>query len=94
MTYLDQGWAAVWGHQRREGQAAFVFEVADWAVDRQLDKSGAFLEDLSPQEPSSKTGSLAEGLVGRLCRRGGAGRPLRRVMACGEPVHGHAPGPS
>jgi len=58
-----QGWAAVWGHQRREGQAAFVFELADWAVDRQLNKSGAFLEDLSPQEPSFKTGFLAEGIA-------------------------------
>jgi hypothetical protein len=58
-----QGWSAIFDGQRRDEQAAFVFELADWAVERQLDKNGAFLENLSPNEPSFNTGFLAEGIA-------------------------------
>jgi hypothetical protein len=58
-----QGWSAVFARQHRDEQAAFVFELADWALDRQLDTTGAFLENLSPDEPSFNTGFLAEGIA-------------------------------
>ncbi len=58
-----QGWSAVHAHHRADDQAAFVFELADWAIDRQLETTGAFLEDLSPDEPSFNTGFIAEGIA-------------------------------
>jgi len=58
-----QGWSAVHRHYRSDDQAGFVFELADWAIDRQLDTSGAFLEELSPDEPSFNTGFIAEGVA-------------------------------
>lgn len=61
--WQTQGWAAVWHRQRRDEQADFVFELADWAIERQLDRTGAFLEDMSPNEPSFNTGFLAEGIA-------------------------------
>ncbi len=58
-----QAWSAIWRHHRSDDQAAFVFEMADWAIARQLDKNGAFLENLSPTEPSFNTGFIAEGIA-------------------------------
>jgi orotate phosphoribosyltransferase/AMMECR1 domain-containing protein len=58
-----QAWSAIWRHHRSDDQAAFVFEMADWAIERQLDKNGAFLENLSPSEPSFNTGFIAEGIA-------------------------------
>ena len=61
--WQPQGWAAAWRLSGHDDQAQFVFEAADWAVERQLAKSGAFLEDLGYEEPSANTGFLAEGIA-------------------------------
>jgi orotate phosphoribosyltransferase len=61
--WLAQGWAAVSEVTRDQEDADIAFTAADWAADRQLDKSGAFLEDLSPDEPSFNTGFVAEGIA-------------------------------
>jgi hypothetical protein len=68
-----QGWEAVHAIDPDPRFAALVFEVADWALERQLDKNGAFLEDLSPHEPSFNTGFIAEGIAAAwaLARRTG-----------------------
>jgi orotate phosphoribosyltransferase/AMMECR1 domain-containing protein len=61
--WQPQGWAAICRLTGDADQASYVFEVADWALDRQLATSGAFLEDLSPTEPSFNTGFVAEGVA-------------------------------
>lgn len=61
--WQPQGWAAAWELDRDDRKAAFVFRCADWALDRQLEKNGAFLEELSPTEPSFNTGFVAEGIA-------------------------------
>ena len=58
-----QGWEAVHRVAPDPGIADHVFEVVDWAIDRQLTKNGAFLEDLSEKEPSFNTGFMAEGVA-------------------------------
>lgn len=61
--WQPQGWEAV---QRARGTCAgrkLAFAVADWAIERQLSRSGAFLETLSPHEPSFNTGFIAEGVA-------------------------------
>ena len=61
--WQTQGWAAVHECARRPEMAAFVCEIADWAIQRQLKKNGAFLEDLSPDEPSFNSAFIAEGIA-------------------------------
>ena len=58
-----QGWEAVHRLNPDPAIADHVFEIADWAIDRQLTKNGAFLEDLSEKEPSFNTGFIAEGMA-------------------------------
>jgi AMMECR1 domain-containing protein len=61
--WQPQGWEAV---HRARGTCAgrkLAFAVADWAIERQLSRSGAFLETLSPHEPSFNTGFIAEGIA-------------------------------
>jgi hypothetical protein len=43
--------------------AQLAFAVTDWSIERQLASTGAFLEDLSPDEPSFNTGFVAEGVA-------------------------------
>ncbi len=58
-----QAWSAVHGLSRAPEHAAFVFEMADWALDWQLRKNGAFLTDLHPEGPSFHTACVAEGIA-------------------------------
>jgi hypothetical protein len=58
-----QGWNAVHAIELRADIAGYVFELADWAIDRQLKKNGAFLDDFSDTEPSFDTGFIAEGIA-------------------------------
>ncbi len=63
--WQPQGWQAILeaAADPVAGAREFIFEAAEWAIERQLEKNGAFLEDLSPDEPSFNTGFLAEGIA-------------------------------
>jgi len=61
--WLAQGWGAAHALSGDAQDAALVFRVADWLCDRQLDANGAFLEELSINEPSFNTGFVAEGIA-------------------------------
>ena len=63
-SWLAQGWSAVHDLTGDRAHAAVAFDAADWAIGRQLEKNGAFLEDMSPDEPSFNTGFVAEGIAG------------------------------
>ena len=72
-----QAWSAVHARLADSESAAMTFEIADWAIDRQLDTTGAFLETLSAEEPSFNTGFIAEGIAAAWAtalRVGDAGR--------------------
>jgi AMMECR1 domain-containing protein/orotate phosphoribosyltransferase len=43
--------------------AATAFEVADWCIDWQIEATGAFLTDLSPDGPSFHTAFIAEAIA-------------------------------
>jgi hypothetical protein len=68
-----QGWEAIHRINPDPAIADHVFGIADWAIDRQLTKNGAFLEDLSEKEPSFNTGFIAEGMAAAwaMARRAG-----------------------
>jgi hypothetical protein len=61
--WQPQAWAAMSQLTRDDDQVRFVFEVTDWAIERQLDKSGAFLEDLGYLEPTFNSAFVAEGVA-------------------------------
>jgi len=61
--WLPQGMAALYRARPDPEAAALAFAAVDWALERQLTHSGAFLEDLSPDEPSFNTGFIAEGVA-------------------------------
>lgn len=61
--WLQQGWAQIAQRTGDDQHASFVYEIAEWAMDRQLRKNGAFLETLSRSEPSFNTGFIAEGVA-------------------------------
>lgn len=63
-SWLAQGWAAVGDLTRDVHDVEIAYAAADWVAERQLEKNGAFLEDLSPDEPSFNTGFVAEGVAG------------------------------
>lgn len=57
-----QAWSALHALTDADEHAAFVFEMADWALDWQLEKNGAFLTDLHVDGPSFHTACVAEGI--------------------------------
>ncbi len=61
--WQPQGWRAVYELSGNSEQAELAYAAADWAIAQQLEKNGAFLEDLSPDEPSFDTGFIAEGIA-------------------------------
>lgn len=61
--WQTQAWAAVYTLTHSRAQAEAVFEIADWALDWQLETNGAFLTDLNPNGPSFHTAFIAEGIA-------------------------------
>jgi orotate phosphoribosyltransferase/AMMECR1 domain-containing protein len=61
--WQTQGWAALNGLTGAEPMATFVYELADWAIRYQLDKSGAFLVDYAPEGPGFHTACVLEALA-------------------------------
>ncbi|CAB3749173.1 hypothetical protein [Paraburkholderia humisilvae] len=61
--WLPQGMQAVHLVTADPAAAQLAFAATDWCIERQLTSTGAFLEDLSPDEPSFNTGFIAEGVA-------------------------------
>jgi AMMECR1 domain-containing protein len=58
-----QAWASLYRRFRRPEFADFVFELADWVIERQLKVSGTFLVDYDPSGPGFYTACVLEGLA-------------------------------
>jgi orotate phosphoribosyltransferase len=85
--WQTQAWAAMHALTNDPEHAAFVFEMADWAADRQLERTGAFITELSPTGPSFHAAFLAEGMAaawGLAQRTGDAARARRYAHSCHE----------
>jgi hypothetical protein len=61
--WQTQAWAAIHKFTGDPEHADFVFEIADWALDWQHERTGTFISDLSPTGPSFHTGFLTEGIA-------------------------------
>jgi hypothetical protein len=60
--WQGQAWSLLYRLSGNLAYADFVFELADWALERQLDKNGAFVMDLWPTGPSFHTACAAEAI--------------------------------
>jgi len=87
--WLPQGMAAVHRILADPAAARLAFAATDWSIERQLASTGAFLEDLSPDEPSFNTGFIAEGVAAAWAialRIGDAERAARYAAAWRDAV--------
>jgi orotate phosphoribosyltransferase len=83
--WQTQAWAAIHSLTGDPEHADFVFEIADWALDWQHERTGAFISDLSPTGPSFHTGFLAEGIAAAwmlALRLGDGERAARYAHSC------------
>jgi len=65
--WQTQAWAALYKQTADASMAFFVFELADWALERQLDKNGAFLVDYAREGPGFHTACVLEALADAWC---------------------------
>jgi hypothetical protein len=75
--WQTQGWSAVHALSGRAEQARFVFELADWALARQSESTGAFVTSLHPAGPSFHTAFLLEGIAAAMRTAARAGDEAR-----------------
>jgi AMMECR1 domain-containing protein/orotate phosphoribosyltransferase len=82
--WLAQGFGALHFLTEEGRDADLAYAVADWVGDRQLAKNGAFLEELSSNEPSFNAGFVAEGVAAAWCVAEERGDDIRarRYEAC------------
>jgi len=83
--WQTQAWAAIHKVTGDPEHADFAFEIADWALDWQHERTGAFISDLSPTGPSFHTGFLAEGIAAAwmlALRLGDGERAARYAHSC------------
>jgi hypothetical protein len=66
VTWLMQAFANWWQITNNKEFASFVFEVADWLLGYQQDKTGGFINDHQPGAPGYTTAVYLEGIAAAL----------------------------
>jgi len=66
VTWLLQAFAKWWQVTKQQPFADLVFEVADWLLGYQQEKTGAFINDHQPDTPGYTTAVYLEGLAAAL----------------------------
>jgi len=66
VSWMSLAWSAWWRLCRDPEMAAFVFEIADWILGFQSEKSGGFLTDHQPDTPGYTTAVYLEGIAAAL----------------------------
>jgi orotate phosphoribosyltransferase/AMMECR1 domain-containing protein len=81
--WLAEGFGALYDITGEARDADLAYAVADWVGERQLTRNGAFLEDMSPDEPSFNAGFVAEGVAAawRVAEQRGDGVRAKRYGA-------------
>jgi AMMECR1 domain-containing protein/orotate phosphoribosyltransferase len=78
VTWLLQAFSKWWEITREQAFADFVFEVADWLLGYQQEKSGAFINDHQSDTPGYTTAVYLEGVAAALKAASSAGENSRR----------------
>ena len=66
VTWLTQAFSKWWQFSGEMEFAGFVFEVSDWLLGYQQDKTGGFINDHQPGAPGYTTGVYLEGISAAL----------------------------
>jgi hypothetical protein len=66
VAWLLQAFSKWWQVTREQEFADFVFEIADWLMGYQQDKTGAFINDHQPDTPGYTTAVYLEGIAAAL----------------------------
>jgi AMMECR1 domain-containing protein/orotate phosphoribosyltransferase len=66
VTWLLQAFSAWWQATRERDFAEMTFEIADWLLGYQQDKTGAFINDHQPDTPGYTTAVYLEGIAAAL----------------------------
>jgi hypothetical protein len=74
VTWLLQAFSKWWQVRRETHFAEAVFEIADWLLGYQQDKTGAFINDHQPNTPGYTTAVYLEGVAASLPVAKGADR--------------------
>ena len=72
VAWLLQAFSKWWQVTREQDFADMVFEIADWLVEYQQDKTGAFINDHQPDTPGYTTAVYLEGIAAALAVAEGA----------------------
>jgi hypothetical protein len=78
VAWLLQAFSKWWQITREQPFADFVFEVADWLLGYQQEKSGAFINDHQPETPGYTTAVYLEGVAAALSLAIGLNDEARR----------------
>ena len=78
VTWMLQAFSKWWEVTREQAFADFVFEVADWLLGYQQEKSGAFINDHQPETPGYTTAVYLEGVAAALSVATSLGDNMRR----------------
>src|SRR5439155_8300092 len=79
VAWLEQAFAAWWRVRGERQFADLVFEVTDWALGYQLEKSGAFVNEHQSETPGYTTALYLEGLGAAIRVAAGLGDEARRA---------------
>lgn len=77
VTWLLQAFSKWWQVTKEQAFADFVFEIADWLLGYQQEKTGAFINDHQPDTPGYTTAVYLEGLAAALCLAAASGDNAR-----------------
>lgn len=78
VSWLTQAFARWWQATKDEQFAEFVFEIADWILGYQLEKTGGFVNDHQPDAPGYTTALYLEGVATALKLAAARGDAARR----------------
>jgi AMMECR1 domain-containing protein len=73
VCWLPQAAAGWWHASRDPAAAAIAYEVVDWALEHQQEKSGGFINEMQPDSPGYTTGVFLEGVAAALGLAAAAG---------------------
>jgi orotate phosphoribosyltransferase/AMMECR1 domain-containing protein len=79
VSWLMQACARWWRVTREDETAALVFEIGDWLLAHQQDKTGGFINDHQPDAPGYTTALYLEGVGAALTLAAALGDAARRA---------------
>ncbi|HEV2704876.1 MAG TPA: AMMECR1 domain-containing protein [Pyrinomonadaceae bacterium] len=88
VSWLMQACASWWRATRDEEPAALVFEIGNWLLDYQQEKTGGFINDHQPDAPGYTTALYLEGVCAARALAAAIGDEPRHAKYTASAAHG------